>query len=137
MACVVLAPAFAGDVSPQDIEFSINRVGSGHFSEAVLAPPAGPGDAKDPLCVTLSGGSRTNDTTLATWINSNHASSALADRPDATLTVMTDTVKGLKKGVYHLSRITVTEFVEKADPGLTNVRLDTAKVTCQGLQAPP
>ena len=128
-----LIPALAAS-APGNVKFAIEGVGGGTFAEAQLTPnPGVPEETPEPLCLTLAGGSPDNPKVLLQWMESNDAGAALAERPDATLTVMRDQ-DGLKKGVYRLSDITIRQVRLASDRNLGNPRLEGAEVNCDGVE---
>jgi hypothetical protein len=137
ISLLMASAATASDEASRDpdaLEFAIEGVGKGTFDDAVLATaPTGDAAGQSHLCVTLSGGSRSNTPALLKWVGSNSAGAALASRPDATLTVPKGR-DGLESGVYHLSGITVLKFTEKSDRDLTHPRLAGVEVKCETIK---
>jgi hypothetical protein len=128
-----LIPALAAS-APGNVRFAIEGVGGGSFAEARLAPnPGAPEETPEPLCLTLAGGAPGNSQALVQWMESNEAGRPLAERPDATLTVMRDQ-DGLKKGVYHLSDITIRQVRLAPDRNVGSTRIEGVEVNCDGVE---
>jgi len=136
VVAAALAATAAATPGAGAVTFKIKGVGMGVFANATIASKPGKGNGTDSgLCVTLEGGSRDNSPALISWLNSNSAGAALASKPDASLTVPTSQ-NGLRKGVYHLSHITVDDYTKKADQDMSHPRLEAVKVKCETLEDP-
>ena len=128
-----LFPASAAP-SAANVRFAVDGVGGGTFTEARLAAnPGAPEETPAPLCLTLAGGSPDNPEGLIEWMKSTDAGGALASRQDATLTVRDDQ-KGLKKGVYRLSDVSVRQFRLQANRDMTKPRLEGVEINCDGVE---